>query len=102
MERYGQIDVNLETETLSWNGVEIPPEVCSDIYLAYERMCTARYIMDENPDITEEAAWDYANDARDLMDDYGVSEDEAIREVLNGDSGDDYGDDFNFDDGDDF
>ena len=83
MMRFGLIDIDLNSETLYYNGAAIPPEVCSDILLGYERMCTANYIRDEHPDVSEAAAWEYAGAVRDVMDDHPtLDEDTAILIVL--------------------
>lgn len=64
------------------DGSVLDSKILSDICLGYERMCTAGYLLDCFNVKTITAAWDDADSVRNLMDDYGYTESEAIDEVL--------------------
>ena len=64
------------------DGTILDSSILSDICLGYERMCTADYLLSCFNIKTITAAWDNADSVRNLMDDYGYTESEAIDEVL--------------------
>ena len=83
MFKYWNTNVDLEKGTITLSdGRELTRSEASAVSGAYERMCTTEYIRDNHPKISQKKAWNIAEDVRDLMDDYGYSETEAIEEVL--------------------
>lgn len=84
MVEYGNIKIDIKNETIYWNDTAIPKEIASDICLGYERMCTANLLLDKYAEqgLSEEDAMDAADDARERMDDYGLTESEAIDEIV--------------------
>ena len=63
------------------NGTEINREEMSLIHEYYEIECTTEYIL-ENYDINEETARDLAREAVEKMNDYHLSEEEAVDEIM--------------------
>lgn len=64
------------------NGVEITPEEMSQIHEHYEIECTTEYILENYNDINEETARDLAREAVEKMNDYHLSEEEAVSEIM--------------------
>lgn len=64
------------------DGKILDESLCSDICLAYERMCTANYLIELGHVKQISKAWEKANEVRELMDDYGLLESEAIDQVF--------------------
>jgi len=81
---YAELKVDVENEKIQLpDGTEISAELACSIMLAYERMCTANYLRDTYEEINDVVqSWSLADKVRDLMDDTGMSEDDAVYEVL--------------------
>ena len=79
---YGDVVLDLKTMRIEYDGKILPETVCADICRGYERMATAKYLMDEHGVRGYVKAFSLAEEVRDMMDDYGISEDEAIDEIL--------------------
>lgn len=62
-------------------GITLDVHDLINIHEYYEAACTAEYLMD-NYDLTENEAMRLGADVRRLMDKYGYDEEEAINEVL--------------------
>jgi len=84
---YHRAEVDLTNRQIRLpGGIILDESLASDVCLAYERMCTAEYLLDTYSSVkTGKKAWDIADKVRDRMDDYGLTESEAIEEVLNED-----------------
>lgn len=63
------------------NGTEITTEEMAQIHDYYEVQCTKEFILD-NYDLDEDKAEEMAKQVREKMNDYYLSESEAIEEVL--------------------
>ena len=55
----------------------------SDIHCHYNVQCTAEYVAENYPNLTEEEAEEVAAEVRYQMDKYGLEELEAIETVMN-------------------
>lgn len=83
MIEYNSISVNVKQGTLMLpNGSTLSISEASYISMAYERLCTAQYVKDLHPRFSEKRSWEVADEARNLMADYGYDEEEAICEAL--------------------
>ena len=81
--QFNEVTVDIKNSKIKLpDGSILAEELCSDICLAYERMCTAQHLMDSYNVKTYKRAWELADEIREQMDDYGMTEDEAIDEVL--------------------
>ena len=77
---YG-FDINLKDGIAKRDGATYDMSFLSDCCLLYERMCTAQYIRELNPRISYQDCYDMADEVRNLCDDYGYTESEAISEL---------------------
>lgn len=81
--KFNEVNVDIKNSKMKLpDGSILTGEICSDICLAYERMCTAQYLMDCYNVKTYKRAWELADEIREQMDDYCMTEDEAIAEIL--------------------
>ena len=78
---HNSISIDTEKSTITWNGIEIPQHICSDIYFAYQYLSTAHELMDDYG-ISPEDAWNIAMQVRNYMENTGCSESEAIWEHM--------------------
>ncbi len=62
--------------------IELDATMMSKIHTYYEHQCTADYLRETYPKWSEQKIQQVAFEARELINDYGISEDEAIEEVL--------------------
>lgn len=69
--------------TIDDKTVPFDLEIASQFHKIYENLCTAEFIQ-ENAEVSDEEAYEWANEVRDLMDDNypDLSEEDAIIEVL--------------------
>ncbi len=81
--KYFDVQVDLKKETISVCGVVYEASVAGQISEAYERMCTASYLMDTYS-FDEKKAWEMADKVRSRMADYDITEGEAIDEIMDG------------------
>lgn len=63
-------------------GVTLDVTDLISIHAYYEAACTAEYILENYPDLTEEQAMKIAYNVRRKMDKYGYSELEAIDDAI--------------------
>ena len=56
-----------------------------DVHKYYECQCTADYIRENFPDLSEDKIQEYASEVRTYMDKYDSSEDEAIEAIMDAD-----------------
>ena len=85
---YQEVQVDLKNETLTVGGVVYTASVANEIAGAYERMCTANFLIDTYS-FTEEKAWKMADKVRDIMaDNPQITEEEAIDIVMDEDEED--------------
>ena len=81
--KFNKVNVDIKNSKIKLpDGSILTEEICSDICLAYERMCTAQYLMNSYNVKTYKRAWELADEIRKQMDDYGMTESEAIAEIL--------------------
>ena len=82
-ESYNNVAVDVENEEIKLpDGTILNSSLASDVCLAYERMCTANYLLNDRGVDTVSEAWEMADQVRRLMDDDGYTEEDAIEEVL--------------------
>ena len=83
-ERYGNVAVDVENKEFRLpDGSIINEHLAANIFRAYELMSTANYLMDSYGVETVSEAWKKAGLVRELMDDNGYTEEDAIEEVTN-------------------
>lgn len=82
MINYAGLEIDIKDQSVKVDGQVIPFALCSRIYHAYERFCTAEYLMD-NYDISEEEAFEKAGEVRELMVEDNLLEEEAVNIVMN-------------------
>lgn len=63
-------------------GITLDVYELIDIHQYYEAACTAEYIMDNYDIIDEDEAMRLGYKVRELMDDYGYDEEEAIKCIM--------------------
>ena len=81
--KFNKVDVDIKNSKIQLpDGSILTEEICSDICLAYERMCTAQHLMDCYNVKTYKRAWKLADEIREQMDNYGMTEEEAIAEIF--------------------
>ena len=76
---YG-FEIDIKKGTLTRDGIEYDMGFLSDCCMAYERMCTARYIRELKPKMSYQNCYNNADEVRNLCDDYGLTESEALEE----------------------
>lgn len=87
---------NFKLKIESGHYIELTESDMCQINSYYEVQCTADYLRENHPDWEEEKIQEIANNTRDMMNDYGYDEEEAIEEATseweeeNADCEDDY------------
>ena len=79
---YAGLQIDVKANTVEWAGITLPADVVRKVHNAYRRMCTAEYIMDNYDDVSEEEAFELAIFVRQQMQDWDMSETEAVESVM--------------------
>ncbi len=79
--KYNDITVDTEKNSITWNSITIPSHICANIHFAYLYMSTAQRLIDDYG-ISDEDAWNQAILIRTYMENTGCSESDAIWEYM--------------------